>query len=138
MYWLMSKLQSYCSKLSKLLHMILALHLANILISQATSNTHSLISLKCLREENASQKMSRDARKLDYCLCENKVADRLCSNCTAINPFVFATPIVQFLFFLNPKFQAFELFLGLYRPVCVRPDQKPRRLVFSRPGSNTN
>ena len=43
--------------------------------------------------------MSRIVRKPDFCLCENKVAAKL------ISAFVFATRIVQFLFFLNPKFQ---------------------------------
>ena len=38
-----------------------------------------------------------------------------------ISAFVFATRIVQFLFYLNPKFQASSSFLCLYRPVCVRP-----------------
>ena len=68
-------------------------------------------------------------RKGDYCLCENKGADQLRSN------FVFATRIVQFLFYLNPKFQASSSFLSLYRPVCVAPGRKPRRPVFSRRGS---
>ena len=52
-----------------------------------------------------------------------------------IRAFVFATQIVQFLFFLNPKFQASSLFLKLYRPVCVGPGQKPQRPFFSRRGS---
>ena len=39
--------------------------------------------------------------------------------------FVFAARIVQFLFYLNPKFQASSSFLCLYRPVCVRPVRKP-------------
>ena len=52
-----------------------------------------------------------------------------------ISAFVFATRIVQFLFYLNPKFQASSSFLSLYRPVCVRPGRKPRRPVFSRRGS---
>ena len=38
-----------------------------------------------------------------------------------ISAFVFATRIVQFLFYLNPKFQASSSFLCLYRPVCVGP-----------------
>ena len=45
--------------------------------------------------------------------------------------FVFATCIVQFLFFLKPEFRCSSLLLRLYRPVCVRPGRKPRRLVFS-------
>ena len=38
---------------------------------------------------------------------------------------VFATRIVQFLFYLKPKFQASSSFLCLYRPVCVGPVRKP-------------
>ena len=49
----------------------------------------------------------------------------------------FATWIVQFLSYLNPKFQASNHLLWLYRPVCVRPGQKPKLLVFSRTGSFT-
>ena len=52
-----------------------------------------------------------------------------------ISAFVFATRIVQFLVYLNPKFQASSSFLSLYRPVCVGPGRKPRRPVFSRRGS---
>ena len=39
--------------------------------------------------------------------------------------FVLGTRIVQFLFYLNPKFQASSSVLRLYRPVCVGPVQKP-------------
>ena len=38
--------------------------------------------------------------------------------------------IVQFLFCLNPKFQASSFFLCLYRPVCVEPVRK-RHCWFS-------
>ena len=48
-----------------------------------------------------------------------------------ISAFVFATWIVQYLYFLNPKFQAFGHLQWLFSPVCVRPCQKPRTLVFS-------
>ena len=48
-----------------------------------------------------------------------------------ISAFVFATRIVQFLFFLNPKFQASSHPLWLHRPVCVGPGQKPPKPVFS-------
>ena len=70
-------------------------------------------------------------RKPDYCLCENKGAD----TAKLICPFVFATRIVQFLYFLNPKFPASSHLLCLYRPVCVGPGRKPRRPFFSRCGS---
>ena len=87
--------------------------------------------------------MSRHMGKPKICLGENKGADQLRSNCKAsfavtaklISAFVFATQIVQFLFYLNPKFQASSHLLYLHRPVCVRPDLKPRRLPFSHPGS---
>ena len=52
-----------------------------------------------------------------------------------ISAFVFATRIVQFLFYFNPKFQASSSLLCLYRPVCVRPVRKPRRPLFLRRGS---
>ena len=42
-------------------------------------------------------------RKRDYCICENKGADQLRSK--QFSAFVFATRIVQTLFFLNPEFK---------------------------------
>ena len=42
-----------------------------------------------------------------------------------ISAFVFATLIVQSLFYLNPKFQASSHLLRLYSPVCVGPGRKP-------------
>ena len=52
-----------------------------------------------------------------------------------ISAFVFATYILQSLYFLNPKFQAAIHLLGLYILVCVGPGRKPRRPVFSQRGS---
>ena len=52
-----------------------------------------------------------------------------------ISAFVFATQILQSLYFLNPKFQASSHILWLYSQVCVGPGRKPRRPVFSQPGS---
>ena len=46
-----------------------------------------------------------------------------------------AIRIVQFLYFLNPKFQASSHLLWLYSPVCVGPGWKPQRPVFSKRGS---
>ena len=68
------------------------------------------------------------------CICENKGADQLRGNREAISfavtaklisAFVFATRIVQFLFYLNLKFQASSSFLCLCSSVCVGPVQKP-------------
>ena len=53
-----------------------------------------------------------------------------------ISAFVFATRIVQSLYFLNPKFQTSSHLVWLYSPVCVGPGRKPRRPVFSERGSN--
>ena len=53
-----------------------------------------------------------------------------------ISTFVFATWIVQFLYFLNPKFPVSSHLLWLHSPVCVGPGRKPRRPVFSQRGSN--
>ena len=79
--------------------------------------------------------MSLCVRKPTICLCENKDADQLRGNREADQRFVFATRIVQSLFFLNPKFQASSHLLCLYSPVCVGPGRKPKLLVFSRTGS---
>ena len=47
-----------------------------------------------------------------------------------ISVFVFAIQVVQFLVFLNQKFQASNHLLRLYRLICVRPGRKPQRRVF--------
>ena len=49
--------------------------------------------------------------------------------------FVFASWIVQSLFYLKPKFQASSHLVWLYSPVYVGPGRKPRRPVFSQRGS---
>ena len=45
-----------------------------------------------------------------------------------ISAFVFATRIVHFLFYLNPKYQASSLFLWLHSLVCVGTCQKTKLL----------
>ena len=54
-----------------------------------------------------------------------------------ISAFVFATWIVQSLYFLNPKFQASShlVWLWLHSLVCVGPGRKPWRPDFSERGS---
>ena len=71
-----------------------------------------------------SSYLSRPMGKPTICIGENKGADQLRGNREA-DQRVFATQKVQFLFFLNPKFQASSSFLCLYSPVCVRPVRKP-------------
>ena len=69
--------------------------------------------------------MSRDMRKPDLCLCENKGADHSAVTAQLISAFDFTTRIVQFLLYLYSKFQDSNLLLRLYTPVCVRPGRKP-------------
>ena len=57
--------------------------------------------------------------KPTICICENKGADQLIA-------FVFATRIVQSLYFLNTKFHASSCLLLLCSPVCVGPGRKPQ------------
>ena len=53
-----------------------------------------------------------------------------------ISAFVFATLIVQFLFYLYPKFQASTFILWLFSLVCGGPGLKTKLYVFSCTGSN--
>ena len=49
-----------------------------------------------------------------------------------ISVFVFATRIVQSLYYPNPKFQASSHLQRLYSPVCVGPGRKPPKTGFLR------
>ena len=69
-------------------------------------------------------------RKLDFCLCENKGADQLPSNCETDQHRCFRYMDSTISLFLNPKFQASSHLLCLYSSVCVEPGRKPRRPVF--------
>ena len=81
---------------------------------------------------NKTQIIEPFVRKNIFCICENKGADQLHSNaqisCTVTTQmncaFVFATQIVQSLYFPNLKFQASNHLL-LYSLVCVRHGWKP-------------
>ena len=74
------------------------------------------LTLPIMHLGDTRENLSRDVRKPDICICENKDADQLRGN---------ATRIVQFLYFLNPKFPASSYLLWLYSLVCVRPGRKP-------------
>ena len=63
--------------------------------------------------------------KQTICIGENKGADQLRGNREADQRLCFRYSIVQFLFYLNQKFQASSSFLCLYRSVCVGPVRKP-------------
>ena len=81
--------------------------------------------------------MNHTMRKPDFCICKNKGADQLSSNCEADQRlcFRYSDSTIEFLFYLYPKFQATSLRLWLYSPVCVGPGRKPGRPVFLHRGS---
>ena len=82
--------------------------------------------------------LSRVVRKPTFCICvKTKTQISFAVTAKLISAFVFATQILQLLYFLNPEFQVSNHFLWLYSPVCVGPDRKPRRPVFSERGSFT-
>ena len=56
---------------------------------------------------------------------QKKGSDQLRSYCEADHTYVFAVRIVQFLYFLIPKFPASNHLLCLYNPVCVGPGRNP-------------
>ena len=76
-------------------------------------------------------------RKPAFCICDNKDADQLRGNREADQRLCFrhTESKVQFLFYLNTKFQASSHFVWLQSLVCVGPGRKPRRPVFSQRGS---
>ena len=76
-------------------------------------------------------------RKPYFCLCVNKGADHLCSNCTADQRlcFRYSDSTISLLLLKISKLQAATFLLRPYRPVCVGPGRKSRRPVFSRRGS---
>ena len=74
-------------------------------------------------------------RKPAFAYAKTKTQISFAVTAKLISAFVFATQIVQFLFFLNPKFQASRHHLWQYSPVCVGPGRKPLRPVFSERGS---
>ena len=80
--------------------------------------------------------MSRVVRKpFFFAYAKTKTQISCAVTAQLISAFVFATRIVQSLYFLNPKFQVSSHFLWLYSPVCVEPGRKPLRPVFSERGS---
>ena len=75
-------------------------------------------------------------RKLAFCICENKDADQLRSNCAADQRLCFRYRDSTIPLLSKSEIQASNRLLWLYSPVCVGPGRKPRRPVFSQRGSN--
>ena len=74
-------------------------------------------------------------RKPAFAYAKTKTQISFAVTAKLISACVFATWIVQDLFFLNPKFQASSNLLWLYILDSVGPGWKPRRPVFSQRGS---
>ena len=78
--------------------------------------------------------MSLVMRKPAFCCTKTKAQISFAVTAKLISTFVFATCIVQSLYFLNTKFQASSQLLWLYSPVSVGSGRKPRRPVFPQRG----
>ena len=74
-------------------------------------------------------------RKPTFCICENKGADQLRSNCAADQSLCFRFKDSTIPLLPNPNFQASSNLLRMYSPISVEPGRKPRRQVFMRHGS---
>ena len=74
-------------------------------------------------------------RKPVFAYAKTKTQISFAVTAKLISAFVFATRIVQSLYFLNLKFQASSLPLWVCSLVCVGPGRKPQRPVFSQRGS---
>ena len=90
-----------------------------LLCSLCSCNSHIII----IKYEPPHEKKNK--KKTTICIGKNKGADRLRLTAELISAFVFSTWIIQFLYFLSPKFPASYNLLRLYRPVCVRPGRNP-------------
>ena len=66
-------------------------------------------------------------RKPDFCIYAKTKAQISCAvTAQLISAFIFATQTVQFLYFLNLKYQASSHLLWLHSPVFVGPGRKPK------------
>ena len=69
-------------------------------------------------------------KKICFLLMGKKVQISHAVTAQLINPFVFTTKIVQFTYFINPKFQAYSHLLWLYSLVCVGPCRTPQIIHY--------
>ena len=78
--------------------------------------------------------LRRHIGKPTICICKN---GKYAVTAKLISAFVFATRIVQVLFYLHPKFQASIRLLLLYSLVCVGPGQNPNCWFSHAPREKT-
>ena len=79
--------------------------------------------------------MSRIVRKPAFCICENKDAAQLHRNREADQHLFFRYTDRTIPLLPNSEISSLNAFSVLHSPVCVGPGRKPRRPVFSEPGS---
>ena len=75
-------------------------------------------------------------RKPDFCLCENKGADQLRSNCEADQRLCFRYTDSTLSLLIKSEISSFYAASGTVNVGLCQTGWKPRRPVFSRPGSN--
>ena len=76
----------------------------------------------CISAENYDKSLVMKNRLFAYAKTKTQISCAITAQ--LISVFVFATWLVQSLFYLNPNFQASSHLLWLYRPVCVRPEDR--------------
>ena len=79
--------------------------------------------------------LSRDVRKPDLCIFENKDADQLRGNREADQRLCFCYTDSTIPLLPKSEISSSSHLLWLYSPVCVGPGRKPGRPVFSERGS---
>ena len=78
-----------------------------------------------IKGENCNYIQAASWEKQQSAYAKTKTQISFAVTAKLISAFVFASRIVQLLFYLSPKFQDSSSFLCLYRPVCVGPVRKP-------------
>ena len=87
-----------------------------------TGVTAIALCTSCSRAKNQQSAYAKTKAQISFAVISFAVTAKL------IISFVFATRLVQFLYFLNPKFPASSHLLCLYSFICVGSVQKPHCL----------
>ena len=76
---------------------------------------------RCLQYNKVIEKNETSRENKIFVYVKTKAQISCAVTAQLISAFVFATWIVQFLRYLDPKFQDSSFHLWVYRPVCVKP-----------------
>ena len=102
-------------------------------VTELLSHYNGKLKKSCSRIKHSH--MSRVVRKRDFCLCENKGADQLRSNCEADQRLCFRYSDSTIPLLLIAKISSLWPASVTVQAVCVGPERKPQRPVFSCRGS---